>query len=152
MRELLALKSESKNLDYKQSMNWRTATAEQKAALVKDALAMANTQDGGKIIFGVRDSDFEPIGLTDEEFESFDTTRFADLLNRYADPSFACVVHKLTIDDKRYAVIEVPEFGVVPIICKADANNPTAGAEARSYIHSDQPSGFRSCPRRRSNA
>jgi len=123
IRELLAVRSETKNLDYKQSMNWRTATAEQKAALVKDTLAMANTQDGGKIIFGMRDSDFEPTGLTDEEFESFDTTRFADLLNRYADPSFPCAVHKLTIDNKRFAVIEVPEFGVVPIICKADAND-----------------------------
>lgn len=123
MRELLARKSESKNLDYKQSMNWGTATAEQKAALVKDALAMSNTQDGGKIILGVRDGDFEPTGLTDEEFESFDTTRFADFLNRYADPSFACEVHKFTIDNKRLVVIEVPEFGVVPIICKADAND-----------------------------
>ncbi|GAC1702453.1 MAG: hypothetical protein NVS9B4_07880 [Candidatus Acidiferrum sp.] len=123
VRERLALRSETKNLDYKQSMNWATAKTEQKAALVKDALAMANTQDGGKIILGVRDSDFEPTGLTDEEFESFDTTRFADFLARYADPSFTCAVHKFIIDNKRFAIIEVSEFGVVPIICKADAND-----------------------------
>jgi Putative DNA-binding domain len=121
--ELLGVKSESKNLDYKQSMNWATATAHQKAAVVKDALSMVNTQDGGKIIFGVRDADFEPIGMPDDDVESFDATRFADFLNRYADPSFACAVHKLTIDDRKFVVIDVPEFNTVPIICKADAND-----------------------------
>ncbi len=123
VRELLTIKSESKNLDYKQAMNWATATTHEKAAVVKDALAMVNTQDGGKIIFGVRDADFEPIGMPDDDFESFDATRFADFLNRYADPSFACAVHKFTVDTKKFVVIDVPEFTTVPIICKADAND-----------------------------
>jgi len=123
VRELLGVKSESKNLDYKQSMNWATATTHQKAAVVKDALSMVNTQDGGKIIFGVRDADFEPIGMPDDDLESFDATRFADFLNRYADPSFACGVHKHTIDDRKFVVIDVPEFTTVPIICKADSND-----------------------------
>jgi len=101
VRELLGVKSESKNLDYKQSMNWATATAHQKAAIVKDAVSMVNTQDAGKIIFGVRDADFEPIGMPDDDFESFDATRFADFLNRYAGPSFACAIHKLTVDGIR---------------------------------------------------
>jgi hypothetical protein len=123
IRELLGRKSEGRNLDYKQSMNWGTATAEQKAAIVKDVLAMANTQDGGKIIFGVRDGDCEAIGLTEEEFQSFDATRFADFLNRYADPSFECAIQKFVIDGKKFVTIEVPEFNDVPIICKADAND-----------------------------
>jgi hypothetical protein len=123
VRELLGQKAESKNLDYKESMNWRTATAEQKAAVVKDALAMANTQDGGKIVFGVRDGDYEAIGLADEEFQSFDVTRFADFLNRYADLSFECAIQKFVIDGKKFVTIEVPEFNDVPIICKTDAND-----------------------------
>jgi hypothetical protein len=125
VRELLALKTENKNLDYKQSMNWGTATAEQKGAVVKDVLAMANAQDGGRIIFGVRDGDFEAVGLTEEEFESFDPTRFADFLHRYADPPYACEIHKFVIDDKRFVAIAVPEFSDVPIICKADLNDAT---------------------------
>jgi hypothetical protein len=123
VRELLAVKSETKNLDYKQSMNWASATAAEKGELIKDVLAMANTQDGGKVIFGVRDADFESIGLTEEEFQSFDPTRFADFLNRYANPSFACTIQKFTIDNKKLAVIEVPEFDTIPIICKADLND-----------------------------
>ncbi len=104
-------------------MNWATATAEQKAAIVKDVLAMANTQDGGKIIFGVRDGDCEAIGLAEEEFQSFDATRFADFLNRYADPSFECAIQKFIIDGKKFVSIDVPEFNDVPIICKTDAND-----------------------------
>lgn len=123
LRELLGRKAEGKNLDYKQSMNWGTATAEQKVAIVKDVLAMANTQDGGKIIFGVRDGDCEAIGQAEEEFQSFDATRFADFLNRYADPSFECVIQKFVIDGKKFVSIEVPEFSDVPIICKTDAND-----------------------------
>jgi len=123
VRELLGRKAEGKNLDYKQSMNWGTATAEQKAAIVKDVLAMANTQDGGKLIFGVRDGDCEAIGMEEEEFQSFDATRFADFLNRYADPSFECAIQKFTIDGKKFVTIDVPEFNVVPIICKADTND-----------------------------
>jgi predicted HTH transcriptional regulator len=125
VRELLALKTENKNLDYKQSMNRGTAPAEQKGAVLKDVLAMANTQDGGRIIFGVRDSDFEPVGLAEEEFDSFDPTRFADFLHRYADPPFECELHKFTIDGKRLVAIAVPEFSDVPIICKADLNDAT---------------------------
>jgi hypothetical protein len=125
VRELLALKTENKNLDYKQSMNWGTATAEQKAAVVKDVLAMANTQDGGRIIFGVRDGDFEAVGLTEEEFESFDPTRFADFLHRYADPLVECEIHKFVVEGRRFVGIAVPEFSDVPIICKADLNDAT---------------------------
>jgi len=128
VRELLGLKSEGKNLDYKESMNWGEATAEQKAAVVKDVLAMANTQDGGKIIFGVRDGDFEAVGLAEEEFQSFDATRFADFLNRYADPSFECAIQKFAIDGKNFVTIEIPEFSNVPIICKTDAHD-TSGRQ-----------------------
>src|SRR6266404_5107622 len=104
-------------------MNWATATTAEKAELIKDVLAMANTQDGGRIIFGVRNGDFEPIGLTDEDFQSFDVTPFTDFLNRYADPSFHCRVHKFVIKGKKFVAIEVPEFDAVPIICKTDAHD-----------------------------
>jgi hypothetical protein len=123
VRELLVRKAESKNLDYKESMNWGTATSEQKVAVVKDVIAMANTQDGGKIIFGVRDSDYEAIGLAEEQFQSFDATRFADFLNRYSDPSFESAIQKFVIDGKKFVTIDVPEFKDVPIICNTDAND-----------------------------
>jgi hypothetical protein len=141
MRQLLAVKTENKNLDYKQSLNWNSAAVEAKAGIVKDLLAMANTQDGGRIIFGVRDGDFEPLGLSDDEFQSFDTTRMVDFLNRYADPSFGCGVHKFVIDGKKLVGVEVPEFGDVPVICKADANDANGRQILRkgaTYIRTDR--------------
>lgn len=123
VRELLAAKTENKNLDYKQSMNWRTATAQDKGGIVKDVLAMANTQDGGRLVFGVRDEDFEAIGLADDEFRAFDATQFNDFLSRYTDPPFGCGLHKFVIDGLPIVAIEVPEFIDVPIICKADLND-----------------------------
>jgi len=56
LRELLAQKSETKNVDCKESFNWDAASNEAKCELAKDILAFMNTQDGGVIVFGVRDS------------------------------------------------------------------------------------------------
>ena len=71
----------------------------------------------------MRDGDCEAIGLVEEEFQSFDATRFTDFLNRYADPSFECAIQKFVIDGKKFVTIKVLEFSDVPIICKADAND-----------------------------
>lgn len=141
VRQLLALRTENRNLDYKQRLNWATATADAKGGVIKDVLAMANTQDGGKILFGVRDNDFEVVGVTEEEFNAFDATRFADFLNRYADPQFGCGLHKFIMDGHRIVAIEVPEFRDVPIICKADlndANNRPVLRRGAAYIRTDR--------------
>jgi len=123
LRGLLARRTENRNVDYKQSLNWGAATSKEKGAVAKDVLAMSNTQDGGKIVLGVRDEDFEAIGLTESDFQSFDATKFADFVNRYADPPLECGIHKFIIGGKRFVAIDVPEFDDVPIICKADLND-----------------------------
>ena len=51
LKALLARRTELKNLDYKALMNWATASNEEKCELVKDILAMMNTQDGGQIAY-----------------------------------------------------------------------------------------------------
>jgi Putative DNA-binding domain len=144
IRRLLSLKTENKNLDYKSACNWSTATNDEKCAIVKDILAMSNTQDGGQLVFGVADDTFELVGVDEAQFASFDPTRINDFLRRFTDPPLACGVYKFTIDGQRCAVIEVPEFPEVPIICKADANS---AAEPRRtilkrgglYVRTDRP-------------
>jgi putative nucleotidyltransferase with HDIG domain len=143
VRELLAQRAEDRNLDYKESMNWEAAAVEEKAAVVKDAIAMSNTRGGGKIVFGVRDHDFEAVGLTESDYHSFDTTRFADFLNRYADPPVGCRIHKFIIEGRRFVAIEVPEFNDVPIICKADLNdarNRLVLKRGATYIRTERAS------------
>lgn len=120
---LLEAKNESPNLDYKETLVWDRSNRDSCLEIVKDFLAMANTQDGGKIVFGVRDSDFEFIGLSDEACESFDATPVNQLLRNYADPAFTCTVVKREIDGKKVVVIDVPEFSEMPIVCKQSANS-----------------------------
>lgn len=117
--KLINSKSENKNLDFKERFNWDTATTEEKGDIVKDILAMSNTQDGGKIIFGVDDRMFNLVGLSENDYKSFDTTKLNDFLHKYTDPNFTCQVLKFFIKNQYYVVlIDIPEFQEVPILCK----------------------------------
>jgi hypothetical protein len=145
VRGLLLQKTETKNLDYKRTCHWLNATNDDRCEIVKDILAMSNTQDGGQIVFGVDDRGFESVGMAAPDFESFDPTRLNDFIRRYTDPSFACNVYKFTIDGRRTVVIEVPEFTEVPILCKVDANSadePRRVILKRGglYVRTDRPS------------
>ena len=128
IRHLLSQRTETKNLDYKEKFNWKNSSKDEKVELVKDILAMANTQDGGKIIFGVRNKDYEHVDMTEEDYISFDQTSIHDFLHNYTEPKHTCHVCKHKIDDRYLVVIDVPEFEEVPIICKTD------------YHSSDDPS------------
>jgi hypothetical protein len=123
LKELLAQRAESRNLDFKASFNWDTAETDGKCELVKDILALLNTQDGGRIVIGVRDGDFEPVGMAGADFVSFDTTKINEFLHRYTDPQSSCEVQKLTLDGLKFVVISVLEFKDIPIICKRAANS-----------------------------
>jgi hypothetical protein len=142
VRELVELRAEHKNLDYKQSFDWNTAK-DAKIGLIKDILAMLNTQDGGKIVVGVKDTDFELLGMPHAEFESFDTTKINDLLRRYTDPPASCELQKFVLDGKNVVVLDVPEFTDIAIICKTDANSSTDPAKlilrkGTIYIRTDK--------------
>jgi EAL domain-containing protein (putative c-di-GMP-specific phosphodiesterase class I) len=125
IKELIYLRTETKNLDYKEKMNWLNAPKENKIGIIKDILAMANTLGGGKILFGIQDSMFEFVGISDEEFQSFDPTKINDLLHQYSDPKFSCEVYKREIDNKKIVIIDVPEFVEIPIICRKDFHSPS---------------------------
>ena len=121
--QLLALKTETKNLDYKESLNWQRCSRDQKLEIVRDILGMANTQDGGRIVFGVRDSDFESVGMPEDDFGSFDQTKVNDLVHKYTNPKHSCQVYKHVIKENRVVTIDTPEFQELPIICRADAHS-----------------------------
>jgi Putative DNA-binding domain len=123
LEELLSQRVETKNLDCKESFNWSVADNDTKCELVKDMLAFMNTQDGGVIVIGVRDDTLEPIGMTDSDFASFDTTKVNDFLHRYTDPQSSCEVQKLSSTGLKLVAINVLEFKDVPIICKKAANS-----------------------------
>jgi len=123
IKQLLKRKTEDKNLDYKKSFNWSNGSKDQKLEIVKDILAMANTQDGGKIVFGVRDDDFEFVGLTEDDLKSFDQTTLNEFLHKYTDPKFSCQVYKQKVEEDFVVVIDTPEFQEEPIVCKENAHS-----------------------------
>ena len=141
-KALLARRAELKNLDYKRSMNWASASNDEKCDLVKDILSMMNTQDGGQIIIGVEDRTYDPIGMTDSDFTSFDPTKVNDFVHRFTDPPASCQVQKLMVGGKQFIVIDVLEFTDVPIICKTDANsagNKLILKRGGLYIRTEKP-------------
>lgn len=122
LKRLLAIKTETQNLDFKTSFNWAKASNRDKLELIKDVLSMANIKDGGHILIGITDENYESIGIDDESFSSFDTTSFNQFLQKYTDPSFSCHIHKVD-NGKKFIIIDIPEFQEVPIIAKQDGHD-----------------------------
>jgi len=120
IKELIAIKSESARLDYKESLDWSTASKEDKGKIVKDILAFSNYSGGGRIIFGVRDNDFELVGLSDDAYNSFDITEVNNFLKQYSDPKIEIFLQKAIINNMKVVVIEINEFISAPFICKKD--------------------------------
>jgi predicted HTH transcriptional regulator len=67
LKRLLFQKAEIKNADYKLTFNWNEASKEEKGNIIKDMIAMANSKEGGIILFGVRNEDMEPVGMSKKE-------------------------------------------------------------------------------------
>ena len=117
IRQLLLLKSEGPNLDYKSGFAWSKDNRDKKYELIRDLMAFANTKDGGRVIFGVRDEDLEFVGVSAEIFESIDPTDVVGMLHDNGAPKGRCAVFKREIDGRRVIVFDVAEFDETPIIC-----------------------------------
>ncbi|KZK88841.1 Divergent AAA domain protein [Pseudovibrio sp. Ad5] len=113
---------ETDRLEFKGAMLW------DKHSLVKDILAMANLQDGGTIIFGVEDGTFARQGLNNDQIASFDIDTMKDQIAPYADPfvNFHCTIAQDN-DGRNYAILSVQPFEELPVICKRDGTDVSAG-------------------------
>lgn len=118
--------TENRNLDFKRGFSWKDKSAET-LGLVTDIMACANTQDGGTIILGVDDKTQEFSSESGKWWESFDTTKIMDTLNKYCDPRSEILIFKK--EDFEYkgkkgpiVVLQIPEFTDVPIVCKIIGN------------------------------
>ena len=123
IRELIQLGNENLNLDYKGAFSWDQANNDQKCEIRKDVLAFSNARDGGVILVGVNDKTGVLEGLTEEQYASFDQTKFNRFIQKYTDPRHTSSIHRIIIDEKRVVVIDIPEFADVPILCARDANS-----------------------------
>lgn len=63
LQELIDLRREDENLDYKSYYDYSSKSKKDRVELAKDILAFANTPHGGYIVLGVSDDHFAPVGL-----------------------------------------------------------------------------------------
>lgn len=123
--ELLEGAEETDVLEFKQAMEWETG-------LVKDILAMANIQDGGRIVVGIEDQTLAKQGLTAAQAKTFNSDELKDKVGVYADPFVDFTVEE--VQDRgglSFIVISVAPFALLPVICKKDGgkkNELHAGA------------------------
>ena len=136
LAEFLERGHEAKDLDFKSPMRWDKHDKAACCEVVKDILAMANT-DGGFIVVGVEETNegFTPVGMTSEEAASWETTRLNQFVARYAEPPVNATLGKEQIDDSTYIFIGVPEFPDVPHICKKEY--PDVLTAPTLYIRTD---------------
>jgi hypothetical protein len=112
---------ESKDLDYKGPADWNEADKRACCELVKDVLAVANT-NGGFIVIGVseRPDAFAWDGLPPEQALTWDTTRLNRFIQNYSDPPINALLRKISYSGKTFVIIEVPRFSDTPHICQRE--------------------------------
>ena len=92
------------------------------AKTVKAMLGMANRRDGGLVIIGITDSksSLTPVGLSDEDLNTWNHDDLANSVSEYADPSINFELERHQCDGNNYVLICVKEFEDIPILCKKD--------------------------------
>lgn len=114
LEELLQGAQESDSLEFKGAMGWDLG-------LVKDILAMANVQDGGRIVIGIEDETLVRQGMSQEQLDSFIPDTMMDRVGRFADPHVSFVVDKVPdTTGRHFVVITVAAFERTPVICAKD--------------------------------
>ena len=127
---------ESKSLDYKGPMSWDTKDKKSCCDLVKDILAIANTE-GGYVVIGVAEKDegFELVGVTSEQAGTYESTELCQFIQKYSDPPINVRVQKVSHKGKNLVILEIPRFKDTPHICQKDF--PEALIDRTLYVRTD---------------
>jgi predicted HTH transcriptional regulator len=112
---------ESDVLEFKGPMVWHQS-------LIKDILAMANVQDGGRIVIGIADRTYQRIGLTAAQAASYDLEAMQDRVASFAEPRVEFRIDKVADRSGMiFAVIDVRPFETTPVICRRDGADLNEG-------------------------
>ncbi len=129
---------ESPDVDAKGPGNWNSWSAAEKAELVRDMIAMANSDRPGWIILGISEGaagEWVYDGLTDAQSASFDPSNIGGKVKRFADPEVTFSVHRQQVDGQLYAAIRVEPFQTMPHMCRASSG--TVLDEGGVYVRSE---------------
>lgn len=118
---LLEGAEESDVLEFKTAMDWHQS-------LIRDILAMANVQDGGRIIVGIADRTYQRIGLTVAQVATYDLETMQDRVAAFADPRVEFRM-EIAADSNGllFVVIDVRPFETTPVVCRRDGDGLNEG-------------------------
>ena len=120
LRELLKLDArfprrlssrENSRLEYKETFNWNN-----RARYARTMAAFANNV-GGFVVFGVKDSPQDLVGLRSEGFDRIDAAKVAGYLNSTFAPELAWEMFALEVGGVRLGVIAVEPASTKPVVC-----------------------------------
>lgn len=109
---------ESDSIDAKAALFWDSG--DNAADLAKDIAAFANSIDGGAIVIGKSEptpNHFEIEGVSEEQAESFETTKVASWVNSRFSPPIRLTCNRVEYDKKVLIVIVISQFQDIPAIC-----------------------------------
>jgi predicted HTH transcriptional regulator len=99
------------------------------AKLARHILAMSNLADGGFIVVGVEDGTFARLGLNEDLAGTYDEEVMRDQMAKFADPHVTFAVERVAdANGVSFLVIHVASFDEVPVVCRIDSTDTTAGA------------------------
>ena len=125
---------ERRDMEFKESTPWKDL----KCVLTRTIMAMANLSGGGEIIIGIKEVPGrrpDLVGMSKEDFDSYNPDDIASFVNEYAEPSVDVVPRKITSRGKHYVVLDVEEFNEIPIICKKDGRKSCKDHLRRGSIY-----------------
>ena len=102
---------ENSRLEYKQTFNWRN-----RAKYAKTLAALANNH-GGFIVFGVKDSPRELVGVNSRGFDRLDSSRVTEYLNSAFSPEIEWEAFRIEVEGFQLGVIAAKRAVVRPVVC-----------------------------------
>lgn len=117
--ELIAYDETNKRLKHRENSKLEYKANFNKAdfALYAKTLSAFSNNQGGCIIFGIKDKPREAIGMTNDNFKDLDNKDLSNYLNEYFSPEIKFETFSFSKDNKNFGVIEVLESNNKPIMC-----------------------------------
>jgi hypothetical protein len=143
LERIIQAGQETRTVEFKSAGAW--SDVDLRAQVIRVALSMANTRDGGVLLVGMaeladRPGYHVPEPLTEEQWRSFDPDTVVPQINAHAFPHLDVVVsHSLRANGDRLVSIEVAPFRDVPVLCArpiVGGNNRLLVAEGRILVRS----------------
>ena len=112
---------ESQSLEFK--LNFQFSSM---AKYLKTIAAFSNNQ-GGIILFGVSDSPRKSVGMSNDNFNTINSEKITEYLEKYFSPEIQWEMAEYEIDGKKFGLFIVSEAFDKPVICKTSADKVKEG-------------------------